>query len=507
MTRSVSSSSQRAAADYVVVGGGTAGAVVARRLADAGAEVELLEQGPAGDADPRVLELARAFELFDSEYVTDYAIQPQERGNGDILLTAARLLGGCSSHNGCVAFRAPDWDLTEWESLGAAGWGPKGTRAAFDRVIERLGLEDPATDNACQAAFVAAACQSGLPPVDFAASSVREGAGWLKLNKRGAIRRSSAVAYLFPLAGLPTGLRVSTGERVDRIVLDQEARAIGVRTATRTVRARAEVIVCGGAIASAQLLLLSGIGPADHLASVGVGTQVDLPGVGANLVDHPEGIVLYEPSRPIPLESTSHVETATFHQLEPSPGVPEIQIMFVTATFDKVTTAHGYPTAAQTFSMHPNVARPRSRGTVRLASADPLAAPRIDPRYYTDPEGYDERTMLEGIRLCRRIAEQPALAAWTERELAPGPTVQDAAELSAYVRGTGTTVYHWAGTCRMGDPDDELAVVDPLLRVRRAQGLRVADASVFPSLTTVNPCITVMMIGERCAEMVLESAS
>jgi choline oxidase len=180
---------------------------------------------------------------------------------------------------------------------------------------------------------------------------------------------------------------------------------------------------------------------------------------------------------------------------------PDLMFHLGLEPFDEHVTREGYPTAEQGLSLTPNVARARSEGWVRIVSGDPEDRPRIDFRYFTDPDGYDERVMVEGVRLARRIASRSPLARWLEGEVAPGPDVRTDEELSSYVRSTANTVYHPAGTCRMGDAGDDTTVVDPELRVVGVDGLRVADASVFPSMTSVNPAITVMAIGERCADL------
>ena len=192
-------------------------------------------------------------------------------------------------------------------------------------------------------------------------------------------------------------------------------------------------------------------------------------------------------------------------QVDDSAPAPDLMFHFGTQSFDMHTRPDGYPFAAEAFSLTPNVARARSQGVVRLRSADPAAPPVIDPRYFTDPDGYDERIMVEGIRVARRVAAAEPLAGWVARELAPGPGVTSDEDISHYVRTTANTVYHPAGTCRMGGAGDGDAVVDPELRVRGIDGLRIADASVFPTMIGVNPCLTVMMIGERCADFMLRS--
>ena len=247
--------------------------------------------------------------------------------------------------------------------------------------------------------------------------------------------------------------------------------------------------------------MLSGIGPAEHLQHVGVAVKHDLPGVGEHLIDHPEGIVLFEPARPIPPMASNHLETGLFSVL-PGEAHPEIEIMFSTTKFDGMTAVRGFPTAPQTFSFHPNVARARSTGTMRLRSARPQDPPIVDPAYYTDVDGHDERVMLEAVRLSRQLARQEALAPWVGRELAPGPAVHDDEQLLAFIGATSSTVFHPAGTCRMAACGSS-AVVDSRLRVHGLDRLRVADASVFPDMPTVNPCLTVMMVGERCSQLVL----
>lgn len=488
--------------DYVIVGGGTAGVVLAARLAeDRQATVALLEAGPTDISDSRVLELRAWPELLGTELDFDYRIEPQERGNGRIRHSRGRVLGGCSSHNSAIAFRCPDIDLATWESLGASGWGPAGTDRYFDRVLSRVNLETAPPDNACAAAFVEAAQQAGFPCVTFD-TDCREGVGWFRLNKRGPIRQSSSVAYLHPLESLPANLTIHTGVVARQVVLDRFLEAVAVETNHGTVEASREIVICCGAFDSPKLLLLSGMGPTAHLESVGIKVQHDLPGVGENLIDHPEGVVMWESSRPVPELSTQFWEAGLFARTQTTLDWPDLMFHFGTVPFDINTAPMGYPTARHAFCLTPNVTRARSQGAVRLRSADPAAPPIIDFRYFTDPEGHDERVLLAGIKLARQIADQPALRAWVRRELAPGENVQTDSALSEYARRTSNTVYHPAGTCRMGRVDDPLAVVDPDLRVRGVGRLRVADASIFPTMIGVNPCITCMMIGEKCADLI-----
>ena len=491
--------------DYLIIGGGTAGAVIAARLAeDPSLRVALLEAGPSDEGDPRVLRLRDWMALLGSELDFDYHIEPQARSNSAIRHSRARVLGGCSSHNSCIAFRAPDGDLQRWQAEGAAGWGIAECAPFFQRLFEKVHLEEISDGNPLNGALVKAGVQAGLPQRSFALDgSLDEGVGYFQVNVKDGIRQSSSVAYLHPLAALPPNLHILTDTTVTRILLDDRNRAIGVESSRGTLYAEREVILCAGAFDSPKLLLLSGIGPAAHLSEMGIRVHVDLPGVGEHLLDHPEGVVVWESARPIPGPIVQLWEVGLFARtgIDPDP-LPDLMCHFGLMPFTWHTEPAGYPTAQWGFSLTPNVCRARSEGRVRLRSTDPSAPPRIDFRYFTDPEGYDERVMVEGVKMARRIAAQPALAGWIVRDLAPGPSVQSDAEISAYVRATANTVYHPAGSCKMGADSDPLAVVDSALRVRGVAGLRVADASIFPSMTTVNPAITVFMIGERCAALV-----
>jgi choline oxidase len=491
--------------DYLIIGGGTAGAVIAARLAeDPSLRVALLEAGPSDEGDARILPVRDWMALLGTELDFDYRIEPQERGNSAIRHSRARVLGGCSSHNSCIAFRAPDGDMQRWQAEGAAGWGPEVTAPFFQRVFEKVHLEEISDANPLNRALVDAGVQAGLSRLSFANDgSFGAGVGLFPVNVKAGIRQSSSVAYLHPLSALPPNLDVLTDTTVTRILLDDDNRAIGVESSRGVIRAEREVILCAGAFDSPKLLLLSGIGPASHLAEIGIPLRVDLPGVGEHLLDHPEGVVVWESSRPItgPIVQLWEVGVFAHTGIDPDP-LPDLMCHFGLMPFTWHTEPAGYPTAEWGFSLTPNVCRARSEGSVRLRSANPAEPPRIDFRYFTDPDNYDERVMVEGVKTARRIAAQPALKEWIVRELAPGQAVQSDAEISAYVRATANTVYHPAGTCKMGADSDPLAVVDSRLRVRGVPGLRVADASVFPSMTTVNPAITVFMIGERCAALV-----
>lgn len=489
--------------DYIVVGGGTAGAVVAARLAElSGTRVALFEAGPSDEGNASILTLRNWPNLLQTELDFDYRIEPQPRGNGRIRHARGKMLGGCSSHNSCIAFWPPDEDLRVWEAAGAAGWGPEAVRPFFQRVQEKVNLEFPEPVNSLGAAFLYAAQQVGFPVRNFAKEKHAAGVGWFMLNKKGGVRHSSSVAYLHPLAQWQDRITFFTNCFVSQILLDGR-RAIGVQTPEGPVFAEREIILCCGAFDTPKLLMLSGIGPAEHLREVDIPIRHHLPGVGANLLDHPEGVVNWEASRPVPQETTQLWELGLFAYSQPDLDAPDLMCHFGTEPFDINTEPLGYPTTENGFALTPNVARAKSQGTVRLRSANPADPPRIDFRYFTDPEGHDERVLVAGVKLARTLAAQPALKRWIKQELSPGPAIQSDEAISAYVRRTANTVYHPAGTCKMGAADDETAVVDPELRLHGLENVRIADASIFPTMIGVNPNLTCFVIGERCADFIV----
>ncbi len=498
MTVPATGNPQPTSYDVIVVGGGSSGAALAARLAaDPELQVALIEAGPA-DTQDRVLDIRRWWDLLGSDLDFDYAIEPQARGNGGIRHSRARVLGGCSSHNSCIAFPPPQQDLASWEALGATGWDHVTLGPAIQGVLDTVHLEVPSDPNPFVDAVLEACADAGLPTVDFASWDLTPGAGRFRLNVADGIRQSSSVAYLHPLEDLPANLHLLLDTPVSRVVVEDGA-AVGIQTADGLLRAEREVVLCAGAIDSPRLLLLSGIGPADHLRSVGVELVHALPGVGAHLLDHPEGVVNYAATRAMPASLQSW-EIGVFADTS-GLGVPDLMLHVGSEVFDLHTADHGYPSAEHGFAFTPNVPHARSEGTVRLRSSDPGVRPSIDFAYFTDPDGYDERVMVDGVELAREIAAQAPLRDWVDRELSPGSNVTDRAALSEYVRRTANTVYHPAGTCRMGAADDPGAVVDPQLRVRGIERLRIADASIFPTMTTVNPNLTCMAVGERAAQL------
>jgi choline dehydrogenase-like flavoprotein len=497
--------------DYVIAGGGTAGCALAARLSeDPDVTVCLLEAGPSDVGDDNILRLSEWMHLLDSGYDWDYPVEPQERGNSFMRHARGKVLGGCSSHNSCIAFLPPAECLDEWVTMGADGWSAAEVLPLTERLKETVLLRDVPPDDPCGTAVLEAAAMVGMPTVAFnRGQTVRNGAGWFQINAaEDGTRMSSSHAYLHPILASRRNLEVRTGCWVAEIVFDDARSATGVRyqrpdlTGHDTVSARREVVVTAGAIDTPKLLMLSGIGPSVHLREIGIDVRVDSPGVGSNLDDHVEGLVFWEASKPMVTTSTQWWEIGLFTTVDDGRSQADLMMHYGSVPFDMNTLRRGYPTTDNGFCLTPNVTQGRSRGTVRLRSRDFRDRPRVDPRYFTDPEGYDDRIMLTGVRLARRIAEQAPLAAWVGRELAPGPDATTDDEMLDYIHQCHNTVYHPAATARMGSLSDPMAVLDPQLRVKGTHRLRVVDASAMPKLPSVNPNITVMTMAEKCAELI-----
>ncbi|MBG0560376.1 GMC family oxidoreductase [Actinoplanes aureus] len=489
----------------VIVGGGTAGSVVASRLsADPGLRVCLIEGGPSDVGDQRILRLRNWLNLLETGFDYDYPIVEQPRGNSHVRHSRARVLGGCSSHNTMISFLPPAEDFTDWVTAGAAGWSYDEMMPYWKRLAINISPVAERDRNPLTADFVAA-CHAALGvPVheDFNAGPFVDGTGFFPVgyHPETGIRSSASVAYLHPHLGRPN-LTIRTETWAYH--LDPE-RGVTVRDdeGDKLIRARREYVLCAGAIDTPRLLLLSGIGPAADLERLGIPVRQDLPGVGEHLLDHPESLILWEASRPIPPMSAMDSDAGLFVRRDPAATRPDLMFHLYQIPFTVNTERLGYDVPAHGFGMTPNVPRPRSVGRLTLAGADPALKPLLDFRYFTDPGGYDERTIVDGLRLAREVAATEPFASWIAREIAPGPRLHTDEELSAYGRAVHHTVFHPAGTCRMGAPDDPGTVVDPELRLAGFPNVRIADASIFPTMTSVNPMVAVLMIGERAADLI-----
>lgn len=507
--------------DYVVVGSGSAGAAVAARLSeDPSVTVGLIEAGPSDIGDDAILQVTRWPALLESGYDWDYPVEPQEHGNSFLRHSRAKVLGGCSSHNSCIAFWPPAEDLDEWASAyGAVGWESENTLPLVRKLenndqpgdghghdgpvrIRNIECEDPAG-----IAILEACAQAGIPTVQFNNGTVVKGAGFLQVNAlEDGVRASSSVSYLHPIMDTRANLEVLTGRWAKKLVIDENRRCTGVQVLnpdlvhTDTIHADREVIVSAGAIDSPKLLMLSGIGPADHLREVGIDVVVDAPGVGSHLQDHPEGVIQWHAKKPMVTESLQWWEIGIFTNTVEGRDRPDLMFHFGNTPFDMHTYRQGYPTSDNAFCLTPNVTHARSRGTVRLRSRDFRDKPRVDPKYFSDP--YDMQIMTHGIQLAREIVRQPAMADWAGMELFPGDDVRSDDGIADYISRTHNTVYHPTGSVSMGAPENSAVPLDPQLRVKGVHNLRVADASIMPQIVAVNPNITTMMIGEKCVEMI-----
>jgi len=522
--------------DYVVVGAGTAGCLLAARLSeDSERSVCLMEAG--GAARGAVVDVPGAIVMAQRSAALNwrFATEPQRELEGRrIPVPRGRGLGGSALINGMVYFRGHPSDYDAWARAGAAGWSYREVLPYFCKSEHNEnfgapfhGREGPLNvrtvthPNPLNFAFFAALAGLGvgaradLNGADSAGTALRQ------LSIRGGRRETTASALLAP-ALRRRNLAVLTESRALRVVLEERrARGVEARTprGTVVVRAHREVVIAAGAIQSPQLLLLSGIGDGAHLASLGIAVRHDLPGVGRNLHDHlasPVHMSTEHPAsygislRALPrnLKSIAEYlllrrgalannifESAAFVKTLPSLEKPDVQLVFQPAK--RPGPSFPFP-IGHGFAVSPVGLYPRSRGRVTLASADPFAPPRIDPNLLSAPE--DLEPLLRGIRLARRIFASPAFAPYRAKEIAPGEASQSDAALAAYVRAEAYTVHHPVSTCRMGN--DPLAVVDPQLRVVGIEGLRVADASVFPSIIGGNSNAAVVMVAEKASDLI-----
>lgn len=487
-------------ADFIIVGGGSAGCIIARRLAErTQGRIILLEAGPSDENDPTALYLSK----LDAQQGIDWSFKAQTIPGAPAPLKylRARMLGGCGNHNDCAYLVPPDHDFEQWEAAGAKGWGPIGVKPYFRRVDERVGVYRFEEINSINQAFIEAGKELGYPERDFRAG-VADGIGTFPLNSAGDLRHSSSVAYLHPLATLPKHLEVRTNTRVAKILIEN-GRAAGVETDRGTIRANREVILTCGAIQTPQLMMLSGLGPGAELKRHGIPVIRDLPGVGAHLLDHVAAPVIWQIDRPVGSWHITHLQTTMLISIEKDAPAPDVLFHFALRIREKYDLPPIYGDFKNGVRASPNVARAKSTGSLTLRSADIKDAPIIDLNYFSDPEGYDRRILLEALKFTRRFASTKAFGSMVLREVAPGPGIVSDADLEAYMRQTCETVYHPCGTAVMGDPSAKETVVSPDLKVKGIDALRVCDASVFPTMVTVNINNTVMMAAEKAADLIL----
>jgi len=531
--------------DYVIVGSGAAGSVLAARLVeDPGVTVCVLEAGPP-DRHPHIHVPGGFIKImFNPAYTWQFKTEPSELTNGRaVAVPVGRTLGGSGSINGMVYNRGQSDDFNAWAQRGNHGWGYADILPYFKRSERRIGAEDadddgyhgrdgevPITDmdwrHPLSEAFIAGAVGLGVPRNPDYNGRSQVGVGYFQRAIHRGLRRSVARMFLHP-ARKSGRVEVRTHARASAILFEG-TRAVGVRyvsdrdrTTTRQVRARREVIVSCGTVNTARLLQVSGVGPAALLQSIGVPVVRDLPGVGSNFRDHysvrvvarAKGITtMNELSRGVRLAgqvarwatgrpsilalSPSHVHV--FWKSAPNVSGADLQVVFSPASYKEgfVGLLDGFPGMSCGVWQH----RPESTGTVHARSADPFVDPIIQPNYLKHPE--DQRVMVGGIRLARRLLQTPELAPYFDRETLPGPALDSDDELLGFARQYGGTVWHLIGTARMGPATDPTAVVDDQLRVHGLQGLRVVDASVMPSMPSANTYASTIMIAEKASDMI-----
>jgi choline dehydrogenase len=527
-------------ADYVVVGAGSAGCAVAARLAeDPSVRVVLLEAG-ARDTNPWLhVPIGYAKTMYHPTLSWNLVTEPEpELGGRRIPWPRGRTLGGSSAINGLLYLRGQPADYDHWRQLGCTGWSFDDVLPYFMRAEDQergasalhgaggpLAVSDLRDRNPLALAFIDAAAELGFPRnADFNGAE-QEGAGMFQVTARNGWRWSSATAYLKPARGRPN-LIVVTEAHANGLVLEGR-RASGVKYTrdglAQIISATREVVLCGGAIASPHLLLLSGIGPAEHLQAMGTPVALDLPAVGGNLQDHFQARLAYRVNQPVSLNTkvqslwgkflmgaefalkrtgplTVSAGTAgLFARVLPGSETPDVQYHFLPFSSSK-TMMELHPFPGMTISACQ--LRPESRGSITLASPDPRAKALIQANYLATET--DRRCMIEGIKLGRRLAATKALGAFVESELVPGAEAASDEAILDFIRQTGGTIYHPSGTCRMGG--DAASVVDPELRVRGIAGLRVADASVMPTVVSGNTNAPCIMIGEKCADLMKQAA-
>ncbi len=523
-------------ADYIIVGGGAAGCVLAARLSEMPeASVLLLEAGPR-DTDRMIHMPVGFYRMTDGPLTWGFRTAPLAHAGGrEMVFPQGRVLGGGSSINAMVYTRGNAADYDAWAGEdGCTGWSYAEVLPYFKKAEDNerlsdawhgtggpLGVSDLVSPHFLTKAFVRACQEAGIPYNPDFNGRTQAGAGLYQVTQRGGRRSSTASGYL-KAALKRANLDVVTDCRVERLIVEH-GRAVGVAYTRHgreeTARAESEVIVTAGAVGSPRLLLLSGIGPADELMALGIEVVQDLPGVGRNLQDHIDAYVISELSGPYSYDrhtrphrmlmagieyklfgkgpvTSNLAEGGAFVRTDPAEPSPDIQHHFLPGAGLEA----GVPPVPSGYGCTLNSChlRPKSRGSIRLRSADPAVAPVIDPNYWAEPA--DMAASLRGLASAREIMAQPAFRPFVEGEHLPGAAVKTRAELEAYARRFGKTDYHPVGSCKMGT--DDMAVVDPECRVRGIERLRICDSSIMPRIISSNTNAASIMIGEKAADLV-----
>lgn len=525
--------------DYLIIGGGTAGCVLANRLsANAGHQVIMLEAG--GKDDDKNIHIPAGIRslLKNKKHNWFYMTEPSASVNQrSIYWPRGKVLGGSSSINGMVYIRGQANDYDRWEQSGATGWNWKSLFPYFLKIENQsrgadefhatggpLTVSDRTNKSEVWDRFIESAVVLGIPRNPDFNGARQEGVGFYQATVDKGRRSSAAVGYLRPVEGR-TNLTVITHALTRRILIE-EGRAVGAvygfEGQDLEVRCNREVILCGGAINSPQLLMLSGIGPKAHLEEMGIAVQVDAPQVGKNLQDHLQLRITYRLNRPITFNEQYHsllgkirigleyiinksgpmayptAQVGLFTRSASWVKTPDIQYHFSNYTISETT---GVPDKFPGMTFSVCHLRPESRGEILLRSADPNEHPRIIPNYLSADE--DCRVAVEEVRLTRKLASTQPLASLVQEEAQPGHQVMSDAQCLDFARSNGTSIYHPVGTCRMGS--DAQAVVDPSLAVRGVKNLRVVDASVMPTLISGNTYAATLVIAERAADLILNA--
>jgi choline dehydrogenase len=520
--------------DYVVVGAGSAGCVLANRLSEDPAVRVLLIEAGGKDRHPNIKIPAAFAKQFRTKLDWDLATEPEPHcGGRSIYVPRGKGLGGSSSMNAMLYVRGNPLDYEGWARAGATGWGWEDVRPYFLKAEDNsrgesehhatggpLRVEDERSPRPLTGRFLAACAEAGIPQIDDYNGPEQDGASLVQVTQRNGRRWSAADAYLRPALKRPN-LEVLTGALVEGVEIADGA-ATGVRYSrrrggSRVARAEREVILAAGALGSPQLLLLSGVGPAEQLREHGIGVAHELPGVGENLQDHPyltcvwdvpgggsladaekpKALLEYLLRRTGPLTSTV-AEAFAFVRSRPGLPSPDLQFHFAPAYF----VDNGFQEYdGHAVTMGPVLVQPKSRGWVRLRSADPSAKPRILTNSLAEPE--DVEALVSGVHLSRRIAAEGPFAEVLGRELFPGADLDGDEALAEDARQRAELLYHPVGTCRMGSDAD--AVVDPELRVRGLDRLRVVDASVMPVIPSGNTNAPTIMVAEKAADLIRQA--